>query len=387
MSKAKTTTSPKNNLLRRRKLAEELIGTKAPEGVKAGNVFVASRPDIGGAISRALGQYQNNQLDTEERAVSSRERADQNKLLTSIPAAGPERTQAQYNAALRMPSLRSIIEHQMGSDARSQDRADERQWRTEQADLNRIETGEQKAADRVAKEDLKQIPTVQIFHKDGSTNAAASANASNAAQQYAGAATQVGVDRDGNPVYRLTKTGKLYGFDEEGKPREHEGIIAPKPANAGNPTEAERSSAGYLGRMQESEKNLGDAKPLPYLQQRALERAPGLTNYTMDDKQQVTRQQQEDWVRAKLRKESGAVIGDEEMAREIRVYFPQAGDKPEVLRQKAQSRMQAQEQMKSSAGRSKPTAAEKVEPTVVRTGTRNGVKVQQMSDGSIREVK
>ena len=214
--------------------------------------------------------------------------------------------------------------------------------------LNRIETGEQKAADRVAKEDLKQIPTVQIFHKDGSTNSAASANASNAAQQYAGAATQVGVDRDGNPVYRLTKTGKLYGFDEEGKPREHEGIIAPKPANAGNPTEAERSSAGYLGRMQESEKNLGDAKPLPYLQQRALERAPGLTNYTMDDKQQVTRQQQEDWVRAKLRKESGAVIGDEEMAREIRVYFPQAGDKPEVLRQKAQSRMQAQEQMKSS---------------------------------------
>ena len=325
-------------------------------------VFAMSRPDIGGAISRAVGMYQNNQLDTEERAVSQRERADQNKLLTSIPTSGPERTQAQYNAALRMPSLRSIIEHQMGSDARSQDRADERQWRTEQADLNRIETGEQKAADRVAKEDLKQIPTVQIFHKDGSTNAAASANASNAAQQYAGAATQVGVDRDGNPVYRLTKTGKLYGFDEEGKPREHEGIIAPKPANAGNPTEAERSSAGYLGRMQESEKNLGDAKPLPYLQQRALERAPGLTNYTMDDKQQVTRQQQEDWVRAKLRKESGAVIGDEEMAREIRVYFPQAGDKPEVLRQKAQSRMQAQEQMKSSAGRAKPTAAEKVAP-------------------------
>ena len=148
-----------------------------------------------------------------------------------------------------MPSLRSIIEHQMGSDARSQDRADERQWRTEQADLNRIETGEQKAADRVAKEDLKQIPTVQIFHKDGSTNAAASANASNAAQQYAGAATQVGVDRDGNPVYRLTKTGKLYGFDEEGKPREHEGIIAPKPAqmNAAERKAVHEASLGVQG--------------------------------------------------------------------------------------------------------------------------------------------
>ena len=322
-------------------------------------------------------------IDAEENAVSQRERQAQDAILSSIPASGPERQQAQYRAALQMPSLRGMIEQQMGQDTRSADRADERAWRTEQAEANRIESGEQKAADRVAREELRATPTVQIIQKDGSTNAAASANASKLAQQYAGAATQVGVDRDGNPVYRLTKTGQLYGFDENGQPREHNGIIAPKPANAGNPTEAERGAAGYLGRMEESEKNLTDAKPLPFAQQKGMQVAPSLTNYTLSPDQQVTRQQQMDWVRAKLRKESGAVIGDKEMEDEIRTYFPQAGDSPKVQQQKAQSRMQAQEQMRSSAGRAKPTAAEKVAPTVVRTvKLKDGRTGVEYSDGS-----
>jgi hypothetical protein len=73
--------------------------------------------------------------------------------------------------------------------------------------------------------------------------------------------------------------------------------------------------------------------------------------------QQKYRQSADDWIRAKLRKESGAVIGKEEMDAEYRTYFPQPGDTPEVKQQKLQSRMQAQEQMGSSAGRAKPTQA------------------------------
>jgi len=57
------------------------------------------------------------------------------------------------------------------------------------------------------------------------------------------------------------------------------------------------------------------------------------------------------WVRAKLRKESGAAIGKDEMAQEIATYFPQVGDKPEVIAQKAAMRLEATNSMKVSAGR------------------------------------
>ena len=56
-------------------------------------------------------------------------------------------------------------------------------------------------------------------------------------------------------------------------------------------------------------------------------------------------------MRAKLRKESGAVIGDDEMEREIRTYFPQPGDKPEVLKAKAGSRSIAEAAMRKAGGR------------------------------------
>jgi hypothetical protein len=62
------------------------------------------------------------------------------------------------------------------------------------------------------------------------------------------------------------------------------------------------------------------------------------------------RQAQEDWVRAKLRKESGAVIADEEMEREIATYFPKPGDTPQVIKQKAKARETAIQGMKKAAG-------------------------------------
>ena len=83
-----------------------------------------------------------------------------------------------------------------------------------------------------------------------------------------------------------------------------------------------------------------------------------LKNWAASEEGQNYRQQQEDWVRAKLRKESGAVIGDEEMAREISTYFPEVGDKPDVLKAKAQSRRIAEEAMRKSGGRAIEPAAE-----------------------------
>ena len=66
--------------------------------------------------------------------------------------------------------------------------------------------------------------------------------------------------------------------------------------------------------------------------------------------QQQYGQAQADWVRAKLRKESGAVIGPQEMQDEISTYFPKLGDGPDVIRQKTEARLIAQEAMRRNAG-------------------------------------
>jgi hypothetical protein len=62
-------------------------------------------------------------------------------------------------------------------------------------------------------------------------------------------------------------------------------------------------------------------------------------------------QAQENWVTANLRKESGAVIGPEEMKKEIRKWFPVVGNSAEVIEQKRKARQVAEESMRKNAGR------------------------------------
>lgn len=344
-------------LARRRKLAEQLVQqgmqNDTGSGYQGGKVYIVGNA-LGPVAQSIGGTILNRMADNDQADLTQRQRQAEQDTLASIPAEpGPDRQQAQLRALQQMPSLRDAIKAQMGFDTEEANRiekgeqlAEDRVARSQEAEANRIERGEQQAADRVARQDLRSMPTIHITNSGGGN-----------ASPFAGPATQAGIDpRDEMPVYRVSKTGELFKYGENG-PVAHTGAVAPKPAAAKEPTESERSSAGYLGRMEAAEQNLTGAEPLPYLQQRGLEKAPGLTNFSLSQKQQVTRQQQEDWVRAKLRKESGAVIGDEEMAREIRTYFPQAGDGPDVIKQKAQSRAQALEQMRSSAGRSKPTQA------------------------------
>lgn len=57
-----------------------------------------------------------------------------------------------------------------------------------------------------------------------------------------------------------------------------------------------------------------------------------------------------DWVRAKLRKESGAAIGKDEADKEYETYFPVYGDTAGVIEQKRQARAEANRAMRQSAG-------------------------------------
>lgn len=111
------------------------------------------------------------------------------------------------------------------------------------------------------------------------------------------------------------------------------------------PTESQANAAGYANRMIESEAILTPLEDQGISTadsgQKALSKLPLVGNFLTSDDFQSYNQAAEDWVRAKLRKESGAVIADEEMEREIKTYFPRPGDSKKVIEQKRLARQTA----------------------------------------------
>lgn len=139
-----------------------------------------------------------------------------------------------------------------------------------------------------------------------------------------------------------------------------------KRAEGKKPSEAERLSAGFAQRMEFSEektKELEDkyakgeiSVPYPTVGMSVAGSLPFVGNYarskTASNEQALYRQAQENWVRANLRKESGAVTGPDEMDREIQTYFPTAGElsNPEIIAQKSQARQVTMDAMRKNAG-------------------------------------
>jgi hypothetical protein len=139
-------------------------------------------------------------------------------------------------------------------------------------------------------------------------------------------------------------------------------------------TEGQRLSAGFAARMDAANAIISQLEPAGGLPAVATQTAGGIplasglptvTTETaggipliggyvqrklMTPEQQKYKQAADNWIRANLRKESGAVIGEEEMAAEYRTYFPQPGDTPEVIAQKAEARELTTQAMRQNAG-------------------------------------
>lgn len=160
------------------------------------------------------------------------------------------------------------------------------------------------------------------------------------------------------------RTGQLTPITQDGKP------VAGKGAK---PTEGERNAAGFAGRMIEASNilnspNIAAAAPgfgsglagaVPFV-------GETLKNVVQSPETQQYAQAASDWVRAKLRRESGAAIGDDEALREFRTYFPVPGDSPQVIRQKTQARELATQAMVQSAGVAKIPTLQTQPPKGVR---------------------
>lgn len=115
---------------------------------------------------------------------------------------------------------------------------------------------------------------------------------------------------------------------------------APKP-----PTEGQANSRYFLGMLEEAETNIGQIlgaageTPLNNMQQGIYNNMPTWASSPALNKQQKQYlQAAQQFVRAKLRKESGATIAPEEFKGEFETFFPQPGDDIRTRRQKAAAR-------------------------------------------------
>jgi hypothetical protein len=151
-------------------------------------------------------------------------------------------------------------------------------------------------------------------------------------------------------IARRAPKGTVIETLPDGTMRYSEGVgVEGRPAK---PTEGSLASEGYLQRMKGAEdiftaREQAGTTALGWTDRPVVDTA--LETLKLTGPEQQLLQAQRDWVRAKLRKESGAVIGPEEMAAEIKQYFPQPGEGADVINQKKAARKRAEEQLRITA--------------------------------------
>ena len=136
------------------------------------------------------------------------------------------------------------------------------------------------------------------------------------------------------------------------------GGIQLKGVSGGKPTEGETNAAGFAQRM-ELAQSIFDKLPAgsqPGAGTRTLEAVPFIggamaRQFAQDANTQMYDQAAQDWIRAKLRKESGAAIGVDEARQEYATYFPVVGDTAEKIAQKAEARRVVTLGMQKAAGK------------------------------------
>lgn len=167
--------------------------------------------------------------------------------------------------------------------------------------------------------------------------------------------------------------------------------------------EAERKAAAFLIRAlgsNESYEKL-DIGPRSMVGQvladsvpNALNSLPGAIGNSPD--RQVADTNQDEFIAASLRQDSGAAIPEEEMARQRRIYFPMPGDGPEVIEAKRKARLRAIEGLRQSAGRLEPSAEQrylamlngetaKAPPAVVPAGFDPGPQQAKLNESGFRQ--
>jgi len=123
---------------------------------------------------------------------------------------------------------------------------------------------------------------------------------------------------------------------------------APKATTPAKPTDAQAKAGTFAARMEQADTVINEigsqfAGLGAYVGQ-------NLPNPLKSSDRQRFEQAKRNFINSVLRRESGAVISDQEFANAEQQYFPQPGDRPEVLEQKRQNRDTAIQGIKNESG-------------------------------------
>lgn len=120
-------------------------------------------------------------------------------------------------------------------------------------------------------------------------------------------------------------------------------------------TESQAKATAFQSQMIGAENNIKQLEskgfnPASLQSQAALKVAGSPLNIAASPETQQYKQAQEQWAEAYLRFKTGAAATESEVQRNIKTFFPQFGDKPEQIRQKADARAQAEKDIGFAAG-------------------------------------
>jgi hypothetical protein len=119
---------------------------------------------------------------------------------------------------------------------------------------------------------------------------------------------------------------------------------------AGKKTEVQAKAEKFGNKMELAEKNIVGLQNQGTSLIGQIAAGVPLGNYVQTKEYQKYTQAKNNFITALLRDESGAAIGTQEFVRYEKELFPQPGDGPEVIAQKAEARRVATDAMKKSAG-------------------------------------
>lgn len=129
------------------------------------------------------------------------------------------------------------------------------------------------------------------------------------------------------------------------------GAVSLGPTGKPSFNEAQGKAAGFADRMTSSHKTITDLEAEGTDALAAVaSKVPVVGNYMLSSKRQMFEQAQRDFVNSVLRRESGAVISNEEFDNARKQYFPQPGDSAEVIAQKRKNREITLDAMRRDAG-------------------------------------
>lgn len=146
--------------------------------------------------------------------------------------------------------------------------------------------------------------------------------------------------QDGKPVF----------FNPKTKTMETGALPGQGPLTATNQSESQANAKLYATRLEDADKQINDLATRFDLTSASAGIQGKLPNIAKSEEVQSFEQAKRNFLNAVLRRESGAVISPSEFKEGNQQYFPQFGDKPEVLTQKTLNRKKAIEGLRNAAG-------------------------------------